>query len=104
MVRQKKSNARIVKTSLTPELIEKAKAVESVADLLELAKANNVELTETEAKTYFEQINTNVIVSDDELDAVAGGFGNDSYCNNLGIVTEGKSIEIANRNNCSKYG
>ena len=59
--------------NLTPELIAKAKTAESAEALFELAKANNVELTEEEAKTYFEQLNANCTVSDDELDAVAGG-------------------------------
>ena len=61
--------------NLTPELIAKAKAAKSAQELLELAKANNVELTEEEAKTYFEQLNANGTVSDDELDSVAGGDG-----------------------------
>ena len=61
--------------NLTPELIAKAKATKSAQELLELAKANNVDLTETEAKTYFEQLNANGAVSDDELDIVAGGLG-----------------------------
>ena len=32
--------------NLTPELIEKAKNAKSAEELLELAKANNVEITE----------------------------------------------------------
>ena len=59
--------------NLTPELIAKAKAAKSAEELLALAKANNVELTEEEAKTYFEQLNANGTVSDEELDAVVGG-------------------------------
>ena len=59
--------------NLTPELISKAKAAKSAEELLALAKENNVELTEEEAKTYFEQLNANGAVSDDELGAVAGG-------------------------------
>ena len=59
--------------NLTPELIAKAKAAKSAEELFELAKANNVEMTEEEAKTYFEQLNANGAVSDDELGAVAGG-------------------------------
>ena len=59
--------------NLTPELIAKAKAAKSAEELFELAKENNVELTEEEAKTYFEQLNANGAVSDDELEAVAGG-------------------------------
>ena len=63
--------------NLTPELIVKAKAARCAQELFEIAKANNVELTDEEAKTYFEQLNTNDAVSDDELDAVAGGCGED---------------------------
>ena len=61
--------------NFTPELIAKAKAAKSTEELLALAKANNVELTEEEAKTYFEQLNATGAVSDDELDVVAGGCG-----------------------------
>jgi hypothetical protein len=63
--------------NLTPEIISKAKAAKSAEELLALAKANNVELTEEEAKTYFAQLNANNAVSDEELDAVAGGCGDD---------------------------
>ena len=59
--------------NLTPELIKKAKAAKSAEELLALAKANNVEMTEEQAKIYFEQLNANGTVSDDELDAVVGG-------------------------------
>ena len=60
-------------TNFTPELIAKAKATKSAEELLELAKENGIELTEEEAKTCFEQLHTNGAVSDDDLDAVAGG-------------------------------
>ncbi|MBQ4274454.1 MAG: hypothetical protein IJB94_05750 [Clostridia bacterium] len=59
--------------NLTPELIAKAKAAKNTEELLELVKENGVELTEDEAKTYFEQLNANGAVSDEELDAVVGG-------------------------------
>ena len=54
-------------------MIAKAKTAKSAEELLALAKDNNVELTEEDAKTYFEQLNANGAVSDDELDVVAGG-------------------------------
>jgi rubrerythrin len=60
--------------NLTSELIAKAKTAKSAEELFELAKANNVELTEEEAKTYFEQLNTNGAISDDDLESVAGGY------------------------------
>ena len=59
--------------NLTSELIAKAKAAKSAEELLALAKENGLELTEEEAKTYFAQLNANGALSDDELDAVAGG-------------------------------
>ena len=68
--------------NLTPELIAKAKATKSAQELLELAKANNADITEDMAKTYFAQLNANGSVSDEELNAVVGGgscpFGDDS--------------------------
>ena len=39
--------------NLNPEMIEKAKAAKSAAEFLEIAKANNVEMTDDEAATYF---------------------------------------------------
>ena len=60
--------------NLTPELIAQAKAAKNAEELLALAKANGVELTETEAKTCFEQLSANGAVSDDELGVVAGGL------------------------------
>ena len=60
--------------NLTPEMIEKAKAAKSVDELLALAKENEIELTEEEAKAYFEQLNPKSgELSDEDLDSVAGG-------------------------------
>ena len=61
--------------NLTPELIAKAKAAKSAAELLAIAKANGVLLSEKEAKTYYEQFNTTAPLSDDDLEAVSGGIG-----------------------------
>ena len=60
--------------SLTPEMIEKAKAAKSAEELLAIAKENGVEVTADEAKTYFAQLNPKAgELDDDELDNVAGG-------------------------------
>ena len=64
--------------NIPQELIVKAKSAKSTEELLVLAKDNNVALTETEAKTYFEQLNGDAPISDDELDMVAGGCGDDT--------------------------
>ena len=57
------------------ELLEKAKAAKSAKELLELARANSVELTEAEAESYFSQLHQSGELSDEELDNVAGGGG-----------------------------
>ena len=57
---------------LTNEQMEKASACKSAEELQALAKSEGVELTDEEAETYFAELN-DVHVSDDELDAVAGG-------------------------------
>jgi predicted ribosomally synthesized peptide with nif11-like leader len=61
-------------TNLNHEMIEKAKAAKTAEELLELAKANGVEMTADEAKTYFAQLNPKSgELDDDDLDNVAGG-------------------------------
>ena len=69
--------------NLTPEIIEKAKAAKSAEELAEIIKTNNVELTEEETKACFAQLNENGAVSDDELDAVAGGISLTADLENL---------------------
>ena len=61
--------------NLTPEIIEKAKAAKNAEELCEIIKTNNIEFTEEETKNLFGQFNENGAVSDDELEAVAGGIG-----------------------------
>ena len=56
------------------EFIEKAKQAQSPAELIALAKESGMEMTEEQAKTYFEKLNSKADeLSDDELDNVAGG-------------------------------
>ena len=65
--------------NLTSEMIEKAKTAKSTDELLELAKANGVEITEDDAKTYFAQLSPKCgELDDDELDEVSGGGCNGS--------------------------
>lgn len=60
--------------NLTPEMIEKAKEAKSAEELLALAKKNDVEMTEEEAKAYYLQLNPpSGELDDDDLDNVAGG-------------------------------
>ena len=55
------------------ELLDKAKTAKSAEELRELAKAENIELTEEQAADYFAKLNNSGELSDDELNNVAGG-------------------------------
>ena len=59
--------------NISKELLEKAKTAKTAEELLELAKAENIELTAEQAKEYFATIHASGELSDEELDNVAGG-------------------------------
>ena len=84
--------------NLTPELIAKAKAAKSAEELLALAKENNVEMTEEQAKIYFEQLNANGTVSDDELELVAGGC--DLFSNKVRKIVSGAPFRFISGLKC----
>ena len=59
---------------MNEEMIAKAKEAKSVEELMALAKENGIELTEEDAKMYFEQLSAKKgELSDDELSDVSGG-------------------------------
>ena len=57
------------------KLIEKAKTAKSAEELLAMAKAESVELTEEQAEKAFAELHKTGELSDEELDNVAGGCG-----------------------------
>ena len=59
-------------TDFSAEMIQKAKGAKSAKELLELAKAEGIDITEDEARKYFEQINLPDL-DDELLDMVSGG-------------------------------
>ena len=61
--------------NVMPELIGQAKMAKSAEELFAFAKENGVDLTEEEAKKYYAQFHADAAVSDDDLEAVSGGFG-----------------------------
>ena len=63
---------------LTTEQMQKASECKSAEELQALAKSEGIELTDEEAEAYFAELN-DVRLSDDELDAVAGG-GKEDEC------------------------
>ena len=69
-----------MENKFTAGLIEKAKQAKSAGELLAIAKKNGFELTEDEAKNYFERLNNSGELSDDELNNVSGGCGGCREC------------------------
>ena len=63
--------------NISKELLKKAKTAKTAEELLAMAKAENIELTEEEAAKAFEELNKNGELSDEELDNVSGGCGRD---------------------------
>ena len=59
--------------NISKELLEKAKTAKTAKELLEMAKAENIELTEEQAAKAFAELNKTGELSDEELDNVAGG-------------------------------
>ena len=57
---------------LTKEMIEKAKTAKTAEELLELAKAENIELTAEQAAKAFAELNRHGELSDEELENAAG--------------------------------
>ena len=59
--------------NVSKELLKKAKTAKTAEELLAMAKAENIELTEEEAAKAFAELNRTGELSDEELDNVAGG-------------------------------
>ena len=59
--------------TFTTEQMNKAKSAKTAEELLALAKASGIEMTEEQAKTYFAALNKQGELTDDELNSVAGG-------------------------------
>ena len=72
---------------ITSEMLEKAKTVEPVEELIRLAKEKEVEVTEEQIRKFYEMNHKTGELSDDELNNVAGG-----WCYNDGrpVITVGE--------------
>ena len=64
---------------MNKELIAKAKEAKSVEELLVLARENNIELTEEQAKECYDRLQGTGELSDDELANVAGGVTDEEF-------------------------
>ena len=61
--------------NVSKELLEKARTANSAEELLAMAKAENIKLTQEDAVKAFAEFNKTGEISDEELDNVAGGCG-----------------------------
>ena len=59
--------------NISKELIEKAKTAKTAEEMLEMAKAENIELTVEQAAKALAELNKSGELSDEELDNVSGG-------------------------------
>jgi hypothetical protein len=61
--------------NLTKEMLDKAKTAKSAAELLSMAKENNIEITEAQAIEYYAKLHgESGELADEELEEAAGGY------------------------------
>ena len=73
--------------NFTTEIIQKAKGAKSAKELFELAKTEGIDITEDEARKYFEQINLPDL-DDELLDMVSGGAIGSEPIMNYNLVAD----------------
>ncbi|MBQ0101209.1 MAG: bacteriocin [Firmicutes bacterium] len=80
----------------TKEQIKKAKEAKSAGELLALAKENGIEMTAEKADKYYAGLRKSAELSEDELNNVSGGCGDDEPQNvpllNLHLIPVGTII------------
>ena len=100
---------------LNNEILAKAKAAKTPEELIEIARVNDVEMTEEGAKAYFDLLHPKTgEISDDELDEVAGGacYRGDgrmvttvaNLCREWRCKKDGSRMESDHRPICCKCG
>lgn len=67
--------------NISKELLEKAKTAKTAEELLEMAKAENIELSAEQAAKAFAELNKTGELANEELDNVAGGVNYDGLYN-----------------------
>ena len=71
--------------NFTAEQLKKINEAKTAEELIELAKAEGIEMSEEEIKAKFDAVHKEGELADDELDNVAGGCGgDDSYVPSVG--------------------
>ena len=93
--------------NVSKELLEKAKAAKSAEELLALAKAEKVELTEEEAAKAFAELHKMGELSDAELDNVAGGCAGPYQSGDTPLFNSGDRVKYRKKiryANCGNFG
>ena len=93
--------------NVSKELLGKAKTAKSAEELLELAKAKNIELTAEQAKEYFATIHASGELSDEELDNVAGGCAGPYQSGDTPLFNSGDRVKYRKKiryANCGDFG
>ena len=91
----------------TDEMLEKAKTAKSAEELLAMAKAEKVELTEEEAVKAFAELNKTGELSDEELDNVAGGCAGPYQSGDTPLFNSGDRVKYRKKiryANCGNFG
>ena len=93
--------------NISKELLEKAKTAKSAEELLELAKAENINFTAEEAAKAFAELNKTGELSDEELDNVAGGCAGPYQSGDTPLFNSGDRVKYRKKiryANCGDFG
>lgn len=93
--------------NISKELLEKAKTAKSAEELLAMAKAEKVELTEEEAAKAFAELHKMGELSDAELDNVAGGCAGPYQSGDTPLFNSGDRVKYRKKiryANCGNFG
>ena len=93
--------------NISKELLEKAKTAKSEEELLAMAKAEKVELTEEEAAKAFAELHKMGELSDAELDNVAGGCAGPYQSGDTPLFNSGDRVKYRKKiryANCGNFG
>ena len=92
---------------ISKELLEKAKTAKTAEELLAMAKAEKIELTEEEAAKVFAELHKMGELSDEELDNVAGGCAGPYQSGDTPLFNSGDRVKYRKKiryANCGDFG
>ena len=93
--------------NVSKELLEKAKTAKKAEELIEMAKAENIELSAEQAAKAFAELNKSGELSDEELDNVAGGCAGPYQSGDTPLFNSGDRVKYRKKiryANCGDFG